>query len=64
MAGCKLIYMLDAYQGYHQVSLAKEDQEKVSFVTVDGTFCYNVMLFRLKNTGVMYQRLMNKLFRG
>ncbi|XP_042472461.1 uncharacterized protein LOC122055144 [Zingiber officinale] len=42
MAGCELICMLNAYQGYHQVSIAREDQEKVSFVTADGTFCYKV----------------------
>ncbi|XP_042379995.1 uncharacterized protein LOC121972380 [Zingiber officinale] len=29
-ASCELISMLDAYQGYHQVLLAKEDQKKIS----------------------------------
>ncbi|XP_042444106.1 uncharacterized protein LOC122029233 [Zingiber officinale] len=61
--GCDLICMLDAYQGCNQVSLAKDNQEKVSFITTDGTFCYNVMLFVLKNTDTTYQRLMNKVFR-
>ncbi|XP_074560646.1 uncharacterized protein LOC141816815 [Curcuma longa] len=54
---------MDAYQGYHQVPLAKEDQEKVSFVTADGTFCYTVMPFGLKNAGATYQRLMDRVFR-
>ncbi|XP_042386551.1 uncharacterized protein LOC121978246 [Zingiber officinale] len=27
-SGCEQIYMLDAYQGYHQIPLALEDQEK------------------------------------
>ena len=62
-AGCELICMLDAYQGYHQVPLAREDQEKVSFVTADDTYCYNVMPFGLKNAGATYQRLMNKVFK-
>ncbi|KAG6472848.1 hypothetical protein ZIOFF_070326 [Zingiber officinale] len=62
-AGCELICMLDAYQGYHQVPLAREAQEKVSFVTADGTYCYNVMPFGLKNAGATYQRLMNKVFK-
>ena len=38
------------------------DQEKTSFVTSQGLFCYKVMPFRLKNVGATYQRLMNKIF--
>ena len=37
-------------------------QEKSSFVTSQGLFCYRVMPFELKNVGVTYQRLMNRLF--
>ena len=40
----------------------EEDQEKTSFVTSQGLFCYKVMSFGLKNAGAMYQRLMNKMF--
>ncbi|XP_042432586.1 uncharacterized protein LOC122019157 [Zingiber officinale] len=39
---------------YHQDSLARGDQEKVSFITADGTYCYNVMSFGLKNVGAAY----------
>ena len=38
------------------------DQEKTSFVTSQGLFCYEVMPFRLKNASATYQRLMNKMF--
>ena len=37
------------------------DQEKISFVTVQGTYCYRVMSFVLKNTGATYQRLVNRM---
>ena len=38
------------------------DQERTSFVTNQGLFCYKMMLFNLKNAGMTYQRLMNKMF--
>ncbi|XP_073151849.1 uncharacterized protein [Henckelia pumila] len=37
-SGHELLCFLDAYQGYHQISLAKEDQDKVSFVTSTGNY--------------------------
>ena len=40
----------------------EDDQEKTSFVTSQGLFCYRVMPFGLKNAGVTYQRLMNRMF--
>ncbi|XP_075521447.1 uncharacterized protein LOC142554667 [Primulina tabacum] len=61
-AGHQYLCMLDAYQGYHQISLAVEDQDKVSFITSEGTFCYVVMPFGLKNAGATYQRLMDRVF--
>ena len=45
---------LDAFQGYHQIALAPEDQEKTSFITPTGNFHYKVMPFRLKNVGSTY----------
>ncbi|XP_073016563.1 uncharacterized protein [Primulina eburnea] len=52
----------NAYQGYHQIPLTVEDQDKVSFITSEGTFFYVVMPFGLKNAGATYQRLMDKVF--
>ena len=39
-----------------------DDQEKTSFVTGQGTYCYRVMPFGLKNSGATYQRLVNRMF--
>ncbi|KAL0448709.1 UNVERIFIED_CONTAM: hypothetical protein Slati_1427300 [Sesamum latifolium] len=36
-SGCKLLSMMDASQGYHQIMLAPEDRKKVSFITSSGT---------------------------
>ena len=53
---------LDAFQGYHQIPLAMEDQEKTAFVTPVGNYHYKVMPFGLKNAGSTYQRMMTKMF--
>ena len=58
----ELLSFMDAFSGYNQIKMKEEDQEKTSFVTSQGLFCYKVMLFRLKNVGATYQRLMNKMF--
>ena len=39
-----------------------DDQEKTSFVTGQGTYCYRVMPFGLKNAGATYWRLVNRMF--
>ncbi|XP_075483547.1 uncharacterized protein LOC142523698 [Primulina tabacum] len=46
-SGFELLSFMDAYQGYHQIPLAKNDQDKASFIT---------------SGGATYQRLMNKVF--
>ena len=50
---------LDAYKGYHQVQMTKEDEDKTAFRTDMGIFCYTKMPFGLKNAGATYQRLMD-----
>jgi hypothetical protein len=55
-AGCSVLSFLDCYSGYHQISLAKEDEEKTAFITPFGAFCYTSMSFGLKNVGATYQR--------
>ncbi|KAL0285037.1 UNVERIFIED_CONTAM: hypothetical protein Scaly_2831100 [Sesamum calycinum] len=37
-SGCKLLSIMDASQGYHQIMLAPEDRKRISFITSVGTF--------------------------
>jgi hypothetical protein len=53
---------LDAYKGYHQIQMAKEDEEKTAFHTSQGVYCYTKMPFGLKNAGATYQRLVDNAF--
>jgi hypothetical protein len=46
---CELLSFLDAYLGYHQVSFAIDDEEKIAFIKPFGIFCYTKMAFGLKN---------------
>jgi hypothetical protein len=59
-AGCDLLCFLDAFSGYHQIKMAKENKEKTFFITPYGVYCYVCMPFGLKNAGATFQRLMRK----
>ena len=61
-AGHKLLTFMDAFSRYNQIRMAKDDQEKTSFITSQGLYCYKVLPFGLKNAGATYQRLVNKMF--
>jgi hypothetical protein len=39
-AGCARLSFLDAYSGYNQIKLKVEDEEKTSFITPYGVYCY------------------------
>ena len=54
---------LDAFQGYHQIALAFEYQEKTSFITPEGNYHYTVMPFGLKKAGAKYQRMVTQMFK-
>jgi hypothetical protein len=47
----ELLSFLDAYTGYHQISLAFDNKEKTMFITPFGVFCYTKMAFSHKNGG-------------
>jgi hypothetical protein len=63
-AGCSMLSFLDCYSGYHQISLAKQDEEKTAFITPFGAFCYTSMPFGLKNAGATYQRAIQTCLAG
>ena len=54
MVGHPRMCFLDAFQGYHQISLTLDDQERTAFVTPIGNYHYKVMPIGLKNAGSTY----------
>ncbi|GJW19804.1 reverse transcriptase domain-containing protein [Tanacetum coccineum] len=62
LVGFRLKCFLDAYKGYHQIQMAKGDEDKTAFFVGEGVFCYGKMPFGLKNAGATYQRLVDKVF--
>ena len=57
----QLLSFVDAYSGYNQIQMDPTDEEKTTFITSQGLYCYKVMPFGLKNAGATYQRLV-KMF--
>jgi hypothetical protein len=47
-SGCDLLSFLDAYSGFHQIQMSREDRKHTTFVTVDGLYYYVVMPYGLK----------------
>ena len=58
-----MMSFLDTFQGYHQIALAPEDQEKTTFISLDANYHYIMMPFGLKNDGATYQQMMMRIFR-
>jgi hypothetical protein len=53
---------VDAYSGYNQIPMAKEDKMKTTFMTKSGNYYYNVMPFVLRNAGATYQQMVNRFY--
>jgi hypothetical protein len=64
MVTCELLSFLDTYSGYHQISLAIDDEEKTSFITSFGIFCYTKIAFGLKNGGAIYQKCVHIILKN
>jgi hypothetical protein len=61
-SGCDLLSFLDAYSGFHQIQMSRQDKKHTAFVTVDGLYCYVVMPYGLKNALPTFVRAMSKTF--
>jgi hypothetical protein len=59
-AGSFLLCFLDCYSGYHQIALKVSDQDKTTFITLHGIYCYTTMTFGLKNVRATYQKATQK----
>jgi hypothetical protein len=61
-SGCDLLSFLDAYSGFHQIQMSRQDRKHTAFVTMDGLYCYVVMPYGLKNALPTFVRAMSKTF--
>jgi hypothetical protein len=56
-AGYDMMALLDYFSGYHQILLRREDEEKTSFITPFGMYCYMRMPEGLRNAGPAFCRM-------
>jgi hypothetical protein len=61
-SGCDLLCFLNAYSGFHQIPMSREDEKNTAFITVDGLFCYVSMPYGLKNVLPTFVHVMHKTF--
>jgi hypothetical protein len=62
-ANAMVMSLLDCFSGYHQCWMAKEDEEKTSFITPFGTFCLVRMPEGLKNADPTFTRMTGAVFK-
>jgi hypothetical protein len=53
----EMMALLDCFLGYHQIWLRPEDEEKTSFITPFGMYCYLRMSEGLRNAGPTFYRM-------
>jgi hypothetical protein len=61
LCGARFFTKLDLQSGYHQVRMAADDVEKMTFRTHHDHFEFLMMLFGLMNASVGFQTLMNEV---
>ena len=62
--GCTIFSKLDCHKGYHQIPVAKQDQQNTAVITPVGLYEYTRMPFGMRNCGNTFQRFMDQVTRG
>jgi hypothetical protein len=62
-ASATIMSLLDYFSGYHQCWMAKEDEEKTSFITPFGTFYFVQMPEGMKNAGPTFTGMTGEVFK-
>ena len=60
--GNGILSFLDAFSEYHQIPMHPLDTEKTTFIKPHRLYCYNSILFGLKNEWATYQRMVTRIF--
>ena len=50
----RMLSFKDTFIGYNQFKMHVNDEDKTSFITNEGVYCYRVMPFGLKNASATY----------
>ena len=58
-----MLTFIDAFSGYNQIKMDPADEVHIFFITAFGTYCYKVIPFKLKNAGVIFQRMVTEVFK-
>jgi hypothetical protein len=61
-SGCDLMCFLDAYSGFHQIPMSKEDEKHTIFIIVDDLFYCVSIPYSLKNALPTFVRALHKAF--
>ena len=64
MSDHQLLSFMDTFSDYNQIRMTPENEEKMSFITNKGLYCYKIIPFGLKNIRTTYQRVVNKVFKN
>jgi len=59
----ELFNFIDTYSCYNQIKMHPLDEDKTTFITGRGVYCYMVMPFGLKNAGLPSKEWLIKCFK-
>lgn len=60
-AGHARLSFIDAYRGYHQITMDPEDMEKMTFITPYGIYCYRAFFICVRQNKLRYNRFWDRL---